>query len=342
MDKMIELLSLAATQQASDLHLSTGSPPILRIDGNLQPLDTPILEEKQIQEMVFSLMNELQKQKFSENYEFDFSYEIPELARFRINTFRHLKGMAAAFRVLPCRIPSLEELGCAKLLKGLCTLNSGLVLLTGPTGSGKSTTIAAMIDLINQSQPKHIVTIEDPIEYVHPSKASLIQQREVGTDTDSFQNALRSVLREDPDVILVGEMRDLETIRLALTAAETGHLVFATLHTRSAAKTVNRIIDVFPGEERHLINSLLAESLYAVISQTMVNRVQGGRTVAQEIMICTPAIRNLIRQSKTEQIYSAIQTGRHAGMRTLDQHLEELVTSNTIIAPTSDMNNMPA
>jgi twitching motility protein PilT len=327
------LLTLAANRQASDLHLSTGSPPIVRIDGQLEALDMPVLEEKQIQEMVFSILNEQQRQRFAENHEFDFAYEIPKLARFRINTFRHLLGMASAFRVLPCKIPSLEELGCADLLADMCKLSSGLVLVTGPTGSGKSTTLAAMLELINKTQRRHIVTIEDPIEYTHASKSSLIQQREVGTDTASFQNALRSVLREDPDVILVGEMRDLETIRLALTAAETGHLVFATLHTRSAAKTINRIIDVFPGEERHLINSLLSEALHAVVSQTMVNRVNSGRTVAQEIMICTPAIRNLIRQSKTEQIYSAIQTGRNFGMRTLNQHLEELLAANVIIAP---------
>lgn len=333
--EMITLLTIAVHQQASDLHLSTGSPPILRIDGRLQPLDMPALQEKQIQSMVSSLMQETQKQRFNQNHEFDFAYEIPELARFRINIFRHQKGIASALRILPYTIPSLKELGCTDLLYNMCTLNSGLVLITGPTGSGKSTTLAAMLEHINLTQHRHIITVEDPIEYVHFSKHSLIQQREVGKDTASFKNALRAIVREDPDVILVGEMRDLETIRLALTAAETGHLVFATLHTRSAAKTINRIIDVFPGEERHLIHALLAESLHAVISQAMVNRVLGGRTVAQEIMICTPAIRNLIRQKKTEQIYSAIQTGRHFGMRTLDQHLDELLASNTIIRPES-------
>ena len=328
-----DLLATAIEKNASDLHLSTGLPPILRLDGRLQPLDQPSLKEEQVRTMILSLMNERQKQKFEKTYEFDFAYEVPKRARFRINTFRHLNGMAAALRILPHVIPSLEELGCTDVLRSFCKLSTGLVILTGPTGSGKSTTLASMLDIINQSQARHIVTIEDPIEYVHNSKIALVQQREVGTDTESFQNALRSVLREDPDVILVGEMRDLETIRLALTAAETGHLVFATLHTRSAAKTINRIIDVFPGEERHLINSLLAEALHAVVSQTLVHRVGGGRRVAQEIMVCTPAIRNLIRQGKTEQIYSAIQTGRHVGMRTLDQHLEELLASNSIIVP---------
>lgn len=331
--EITELLTLAGTKQASDLHLSTGSPPIIRLDGRLQPLDLPILTEKAIADMLFSIMNETQKQKFNKNYEFDFAYEIPQLARFRINTFHHLNGLASAFRVLPCKIPSLEEVGSADLLKRMCVLSSGLILLTGPTGSGKSTTLAAMVEYINQNQSRHIVTIEDPIEYVYASQRALIQQREVGTNTESFQDALRSVLREDPDVILVGEMRDLETIRLALTAAETGHLVFATLHTRSAAKTVNRIVDVFPGEEKRLINNLLSEALYAVISQTMVNCMEGGRMVAQEIMVCTPAIRSLIRQSKTEQIYSAIQTGRNYGMRTLDQHIDELLANKAIIMP---------
>lgn len=327
------LLTSAIEKNASDLHLSTGLPPILRLDGHLQFLDMPALKENQVREMMLSLMNERQKQEFEKKYEFDFAYELSKRARFRINTFRHLDGMAAALRVLPYVIPSLEELGCDTVLRTFCNLSAGLIIITGPTGSGKSTTLASMLNIINQSQARHIVTIEDPIEYIHSSKTALVQQREVGTDTESFQNALRSVLREDPDVILVGEMRDLETIRLALTAAETGHLVFATLHTRSAAKTINRIIDVFPGEERYLINSLLAEALYAVISQTLVHRVDGGRRVAQEIMVCTPAIRNLIRIGKTEQIYSAIQTGRHVGMRTLDQHLEELLANNSIIAP---------
>lgn len=331
--ELIELLTLALNRQASDLHLSTGSPPIIRIDGYLQSLDKPILKEKHIQEMLLSIMHERQRQMLTQNDEFDFAYELPLIARFRIHVFRHRGGIASAFRVLPYKIPSLEELGCADLLNKICPRNNGLVLITGPTGSGKSTTLAAMLQYINTTQYCHIITLEDPIEYIHKSKKSLIQQREVGTDTGSFQNALRSILREDPDVILVGEMRDIETIRLALTAAETGHLVFASLHTRSAAKTINRIIDVFPGEERHLINSLVAEVLHAVISQTMVNLIHGGRRVAQEIMLCTPAIRNLIRQNKTEQIYSAIQTERNLGMRTLDQHLDELLATHSIIAP---------
>ena len=275
-------------------------------------------------------MNDRQRKEFEEFLETDFSFEIPNLARFRVNAFNQNRGCAAVFRTIPSKILTLEDLGCPRIFKDISMHPRGLVLVTGPTGSGKSTTLAAMIDYVNDTKPNHILTIEDPIEFVHESKKSLINQREVHRDTLGFSQALRSALREDPDVILLGEMRDLETIRLALTAAETGHLVFGTLHTSSAAKTVDRIVDVFPGEEKEMVRSMLSESLRAVISQTLLKRTGGGRIAAHEIMIGTPAIRNLIREGKIAQMYSTIQTGQAQGMQTLDQNLQDLMTQGFI------------
>ena len=328
-----ELLTLALHQQASDLHLSSGSPPMLRIDGQLQAIDHPRLHEKQIQALLFTLMNPSVREKFDPKQELDFSYALPDHARFRVHVFQEHHGLASAFRVLPSKMPSLEDFDCANLIKKLSLKTNGLLLITGPSGSGKSSTLAAILDHINKTQNRHIITLEDPIEYLHQNKKSLIQQREIGKDTASFNQALRSALRQDPDVLFVGEMRDLETIRLVLTAAETGHLVLSSLHTQSAAKTIARIVDVFPGEERPFITALLADTLQAVIAQTLIPRVGGGRILAQEIMLGTPAILNLIRQNKPEQLYSAIQTGQQFGMRTLRQHIDTLVATHAIIPP---------
>ncbi len=328
--ELAQLLAITIQKKASDLHLSPGLPPLIRLDGDLQALDFPALTAEQTAKLLLSSLSEKKKEIFKKNLEVDFSLTSATGDRFRVNAFHQITGIGAAFRPIPNKILSLEELGLPSTLKKLSMFPHGLVLITGPTGSGKSTTLAALIDIINQESPSHIITIEDPIEFLHKSKKSLINQREVGQDTLSFKKALRSALREDPDVILVGEMRDLETIRLALTAAETGHLVFATLHTASAAKTVNRIIDVFPGEEKSLIRAMLSESLQAVVCQTLLKKIQGGRIAALEIMMCTPAIRNLIRENKTAQIYSSIQTGASSGMHTLDQHLMKLVKEKII------------
>ena len=280
--------------------------------------------------MVYDIMNDKQRKAYEEFFETDFSFEVPNLARFRVNAFNQNRGAGAVFRNIPSKILTLDDLNAPKVFKDLCLLPRGLVLVTGPTGSGKSTTLAAMIDYVNINRPDHIITIEDPIEFVHESKRSLINQREVHRDTLGFSEALRSALREDPDVVLVGEMRDLETIRLALTAAETGHLVFGTLHTSSAAKTVDRIVDVFPAAEKDMVRAMLSESLRAVISQTLLKRIGGGRVAAHEIMIATPAIRNLIRENKIAQMYSSIQTGQAQGMQTLDQCLQEMVMKGMI------------
>jgi twitching motility protein PilT len=283
--------------------------------------------------MVYDIMNDGQRKVYEETLECDFSFEIPNLARFRVNAFNHNRGSGAVFRTIPSKILTLDELNCPPIFKEICNTPRGIVLVTGPTGSGKSTTLAAMVDYINENEMGHILTVEDPIEFVHQSKKCLINQREVGPHTLSFQNALRSALREDPDVILVGEMRDLETIRLALSAAETGHLVFGTLHTSSAAKTVDRIVDVFPAAEKEMVRSMLSESLRSVISQTLCKtKDEQGRVAAHEIMIGTPAIRNLIRENKVAQMYSAIQTGQNIGMQTLDQNLQDLVRRNVISA----------
>jgi len=325
-----ELLAFSVKNKASDLHLSSGLPPMIRVDGDIRRINVPPLEHKEVHALVYDIMNDKQRRDYEEFFETDFSFELPGIARFRVNVFNQDRGAAAVMRTIPSKVLTLEELGCPPFFAEITKQPRGIILVTGPTGSGKSTTLAAMVDYINNNEYSHILTVEDPIEFVHQSKKSLINQREVHRDTLGFNEALRSALREDPDTILVGEMRDLETIRLALTAAETGHLVFGTLHTSSAAKTIDRIIDVFPAAEKEMIRSMLSESLAAVISQTLLKKVSGGRTAAWEIMVGTPAIRNLIREAKVAQMYSAIQTGRKDGMQTLDQHLEELVNRGLI------------
>ncbi|WP_448550180.1 type IV pilus twitching motility protein PilT [Thalassotalea fusca] len=325
-----ELLAFSVQNNASDLHLSTGTPPSIRVDGDVRKLNIPAFDAKDVNALVYDIMNDRQRKEYEENLEVDFSFEVPNLARFRVNAFNQNRGPAAVFRTIPSKVLSLDDLGCPDIFRDISDNPRGLVLVTGPTGSGKSTTLAAMVDYINSSKYHHVLTIEDPIEFVHENKMCLINQREVHRDTLSFNAALRSALREDPDVILVGEMRDLETIRLAMTAAETGHLVFGTLHTTSAPKTIDRIIDVFPAEEKSMVRSMLSESLRAVISQTLVKKVGGGRVAAHEIMIGVPAIRNLIREDKIAQMYSAIQTGMSNGMQTMDQCLQNLVNRGLI------------
>ncbi|HET20458.1 MAG TPA: type IV pilus twitching motility protein PilT [Chromatiales bacterium] len=329
------LLAFSVKNGASDLHLSSGEPPMIRVDGDIRRINAPVLQHKDVHGMVYDIMNDKQRKEYEDNLETDFSFEIPGLARFRVNAFVQNRGAGAVFRTIPSKVLSLEDLAAPKIFKEISDQPRGIVLVTGPTGSGKSTTLAGMINHINENEYSHILTIEDPIEFVHQSKKALINQREVHRDTHSFSNALRSALREDPDVILVGEMRDLETIRLALTGAETGHLVFGTLHTSSAAKTIDRIIDVFPAAEKDMVRAMLSESLRAVISQTLLKKVGGGRVAAHEIMIGTPAIRNLIRENKIAQMYSAIQTGQQHGMQTLDQNLKELVSRNIISRDTA-------
>ena len=329
--EIAELLAFSVKNKASDLHLSAGLPPMIRVHGDIRRINVPALDHKGVHAMVYDIMNDGQRKFYEENLEVDFSFEVPNLARFRVNAFVQNRGAGAVFRTIPSKVLSLEELNCPTIFKEISDQPRGIVLVTGPTGSGKSTTLAAMVDYINDKEYGHILTVEDPIEFVHSSKKCLINQREVGPHTLSFNNALRSALREDPDVILVGELRDLETIRLALTAAETGHLVFGTLHTSSAAKTVDRIIDVFPAAEKEMVRSMLSESLRAVISQTLLKTKDGsGRIAAHEIMIGTPAIRNLIRENKIAQMYSSIQTGQSVGMQTLDQNLTDLVRRNIV------------
>ncbi len=320
-----ELLAFSVKNNASDLHISAGLPPMIRVDGDIRRINVPALDHKTVHGLIYDIMNDKQRKDYEEFLETDFSFEIPNLARFRVNAFNHNRGAGGVFRTIPSTILTLEELGCPKIFKDIADQPRGIVLVTGPTGSGKSTTLAAMMDHVNNERFEHILTIEDPIEFVHESKKCLVNQREVHRDTHGFNEALRSALREDPDIILVGEMRDLETIRLALTAAETGHLVFGTLHTSSAAKTIDRIIDVFPAAEKTMVRSMLSESLRAVISQTLLKKTGGGRIAAHEIMIGTPAIRNLIREDKVAQMYSAIQTRQAVGMQTLDQNLQDLV-----------------
>jgi len=326
-----ELLAFSVKNSASDLHLSAGLPPMIRVHGDVRRINLPPMEHKDVHAMVYDIMNDGQRKFYEENLECDFSFAIPNLARFRVNAFVQNRGAGAVLRTIPSKVLTMEELKCPPIFKEISEFPRGIVLVTGPTGSGKSTTLAAMIDHINENDFGHILTVEDPIEFVHESKKSLINQREVGPHTLSFNNALRSALREDPDIILVGEMRDLETIRLAMTPAETGHLVFGTLHTSSAAKTVDRVIDVFPAAEKEMIRAMLSESLRAVISQTLCKTKDGhGRVAAHEIMIGTPAIRNLIREAKVAQMYSAIQTGQSLGMQTLDQNLADLLKRNVI------------
>ncbi|BAJ01015.1 type IV pilus twitching motility protein PilT [Shewanella violacea] len=328
--EITELLAFSVKHKASDLHLSAGVSPMIRVDGEVRKINLPALDHQGVHGLVYDIMNDKQRKDYEEHLEIDFSFEVPNLARFRVNAFNQARGAAAVFRTIPSDILSLEQLGAPEIFKKISSFPRGLVLVTGPTGSGKSTTLAAMVDYINESRHEHILTIEDPIEFVHQSKQCLINQREVHRHTHSFNAALRSALREDPDVILVGEMRDLETIRLAMTAAETGHLVFGTLHTTSAAKTIDRVVDVFPEGEKGMVRTMLSESLQAVISQTLIKKVGGGRVAAHEIMMGTPAIRNLIREDKVAQMYSAIQTGMSHGMQTLDQCLQTLVNRGQI------------
>ena len=325
-----ELLAFSAKQGASDLHLSAGLPPMIRVDGDVRRINLPPMEHKQVHGLIYDIMNDKQRKDYEEFLETDFSFEVPGVARFRVNAFNQNRGAGAVFRTIPSKVLTMEELGMGNVFRDICAVPRDLVLVTGPTGSGKSTTLAAMIDYINDNKYEHVLTIEDPIEFVHESKKCLVNQREVHRDTHGFNEALRSALREDPDIILVGEMRDLETIRLALTAAETGHLVFGTLHTTSAAKTIDRIVDVFPANEKSMVRSMLSESLQAVVSQTLMKKNGGGRVAAHEIMRGTPAIRNLIREDKVAQMYSAIQTGASLGMQTMDQCLADLVARRII------------
>ena len=325
-----ELLAFSAKQGASDLHLSAGLPPMIRVDGDVRRINLPPLDHKQVHALIYDIMNDKQRKDYEEFLETDFSFEVPGVARFRVNAFNQNRGAGAVFRTIPSKVLTMEDLGMGEIFKKVSDVPRGLVLVTGPTGSGKSTTLAAMLDYLNNNKYHHILTVEDPIEFVHESKKCLVNQREVHRDTHGFNEALRSALREDPDIILVGEMRDLETIRLALTAAETGHLVFGTLHTTSAAKTIDRIVDVFPAEEKSMVRSMLSESLQAVISQTLLKKIGGGRVAAHEIMIGTPAIRNLIREDKVAQMYSAIQTGGSLGMQTLDMCLKNLLAKGLI------------
>lgn len=325
-----ELLAFSVKNKSSDLHLSAGIAPLIRVDGDLRKINLPEFSHKDVIKIIYDIMNDRQRKEYEEFLEVDFSFEIPNLARFRVNAFNQARGAGAVFRTIPSEILTMEALNLPPIFTTLASYNRGLVLVTGPTGSGKSTTLAAMVDYINATRYEHILTVEDPIEFVHTSKKCLVNQREVFRDTLSFNAALRSALREDPDTILVGELRDLETIRLAMTAAETGHLVFGTLHTNSATKTINRIIDVFPAEEKEMIRSMLSESLQAVVAQSLLKRQGGGRVAALEVMVCNGAIRNLIREDKVAQMYSSIQTGQATGMQTLDQHLTQLVAQNLI------------
>ncbi|HKM27606.1 MAG TPA: type IV pilus twitching motility protein PilT [Thiopseudomonas sp.] len=330
-----ELLAFGAKQGASDLHLSAGLPPMIRVDGDVRRINLPAMDQKQVHDLIYDIMNDKQRKDYEEFLETDFSFEVPGIARFRVNAFHQNRGAAAVFRTIPSKVLTIEDLGLGKVFRDVADRPRGLILVAGPTGSGKSTTLAAMIDYLNSTKYQHILTVEDPIEFVHESKKSLINQREVHRDTHSFNQALRSALREDPDVIFVGELRDLETIRLALTAAETGHLVFGTLHTTSAAKTIDRIVDVFPADEKPMVRSMLSESLQAVISQVLLKKIGGGRVAAHEIMLGTLAIRNLIREDKVAQMYSAIQTGGALGMQTLDSCLKGLVSQGLITQETA-------
>jgi twitching motility protein PilT len=325
-----ELLAFSQKNKASDLHISAGLPPMIRVDGDIKRINLPTLDDETVLKMIFDIMNDQQRKTYEEDLEVDFSFEIPNVARFRVNAFNQDRGPAAVFRTIPSIVLSLDDLSAPQIFRDLVEKPRGLILVTGPTGSGKSTTLAAMVDHINENDRAHILTVEDPIEFVHQSKKSLINQRELHKNTHSFDNALKSALREDPDVILVGELRDLETIRLAMTAAETGHLVLATLHTSSAPKTIDRIVDVFPAEEKSMVRSMLSESLQAVVSQTLLKKIGGGRVAAHEIMVGTSAIRNLIRADKIAQMYSMIQTGQNDGMQTLDQCLENLVRDRLV------------
>jgi twitching motility protein PilT len=332
-----ELLGFSVKQGASDLHITAGMPPLIRVDGDIRRINVPEMDQKEVHSLIYEIMNDKQRKDYEEFLETDFSFEIPNLARFRVNAFMQNRGSAAVFRTIPSEVLAMDQLGMGDIFRKISNVPRGLVVVTGPTGSGKSTTLAAMVDYINETRYEHILTIEDPIEFVHQSKKCLVNQREVHRDTHGFNEALRSALREDPDIILVGELRDLETIRLALTAAETGHLVFGTLHTTSAAKTIDRIIDVFPAAEKDMVRSMLSESLQSVISQTLLKKVGGGRVAAHEIMMGTSAIRNLIREGKVAQMYSSMQTGSSSGMQTLDQCLKNLVAKNIVSSEAAKM-----
>ncbi|WP_086774741.1 type IV pilus twitching motility protein PilT [Vibrio coralliirubri] len=325
-----ELLDFSVKHNASDLHLSAGVSPMVRIDGEVRKLGIPALSHADVHRLVFEIMSDSQRGEFEEKLEVDFSFELPNVGRFRVNAFNQARGCSAVFRTIPVEIPTLDQLGAPEIFERIANYEKGLVLVTGPTGSGKSTTLAAMVDYVNRNHNKHILTIEDPIEFVHTNNKCLVNQREVHRDTHSFKAALRSALREDPDVILVGELRDQETISLALTAAETGHLVFGTLHTSSAAKTIDRIIDVFPGSDKDMVRSMLSESLRSVIAQKLLKRVGGGRVACHEIMMATPAIRNLIREDKVAQMYSIIQTGAAHGMQTMEQNAKQLMAQGMV------------
>ncbi|MFM8766352.1 MAG: type IV pilus twitching motility protein PilT [Rubrivivax sp.] len=328
-----QLLAFAVKNKASDLHLSAGLPPMIRVHGDVRRINIDSLDHKQVHDMVYDIMNDMQRKQYEETLECDFSFEIQGLSRFRVNAFSQQRGAGGVFRTIPSKILTLEQINAPQIFGELALRPRGLILVTGPTGSGKSTTLAAMVNHLNETEYGHVLTVEDPIEFVHESKKCLVNQREVGPHTLSFNNALRAALREDPDAILVGELRDLETIRLAITAAETGHLVFGTLHTSSAAKTIDRIVDVFPAAEKDMVRAMISESLVAIISQTLCKTKDGkGRVAAHEILLGTPAVRNLIRENKIAQMYSTIQTSQGIGMQTLDQNLTDLVRRN-VIAP---------
>ncbi len=328
--EITELLKFAKENDASDLHISAGEPPMIRKDGELQKLDSPKLTKEEVHTVLYDTLNDKQRKIFEEHQELDFAISFGETSRYRVNAFVQSRGEGIVFRTIPFIVPSLEQLGLPPILADIAGKEKGLVLVTGPTGSGKSTTLAAMIEHVNTRDKVHILTVEDPIEFTYEPKQALINQRELGAHTQSFANALKSALREDPDVILVGEMRDLETISLAITAAETGHLVFATLHTSSAPKTIDRIIDVFPAGQQAQIRAMFSESILAVVSQNLIKKTGGGRVAALEIMIATPAIRNLIREGKVAQIHSSIQTGKQHGMVTMDNAIRELYESDIV------------
>lgn len=333
--EITDLLVATFKNKASDLHISTKNPPVMRVNGDMLPLDMPALSSEDVKRMLHSIMTDQQRSDYERELELDFSISFANDLRFRVNTYNTIYGAAAVFRTIPTKVLTLDNLGSPEILKRLCHLHKGLILVTGPTGSGKSTTLAAMIEYINQNFNKHVLTVEDPVEFVHTPRRCLINQREVGGSTHSFAKALKSALREDPDVILVGELRDLETIQLAMTAAETGHLVMGTMHTNSAAKTVDRIIDVFPSDDKEMVRAMLSVSLEAVIAQTLVKRADGkGRVAAHEIMLGTPAIRNLIRESKIPQITSMIQMGSKQGMILMRDSLNKLYESGEITAET--------
>ncbi len=326
-----ELLIFAVENRASDIHLSAGEPPMVRIHGDMRKVEVAALDEETVHRMIYDILNDEQRKMFEEFLELDFSLALGDYGRFRVNVFKQNRGVAAAFRPIPNKIPGFDELGLPKVLVNIARLEKGLVLVTGPTGSGKSTTLAAVIDLINAEMKGHIITIEDPIEFVYRSNSCLVNQRELGPHTKSFANALRAALREDPDVILVGEMRDLETISLALTAAETGHLVFATLHTSGAPKTIDRVIDVFPAGQQNQVRAMLSESIQAIVTQALFKRRDNkGRVAAFEIMLATPAIRNLIRENKIAQMSSIMQTSKGIGMVTMEAAVKELLARNLV------------